>query len=102
MEHGHCLADAAFVGAVRRRLGLLLRADGEDKRGHVALTNTLALTRQHNRFVDRLVEQLNWLGGVEPTTLDRPVADMSGTPFAIPPRAKRPDIRIVEARYGTT
>ena len=102
MEHGHCLADAAFVGAVRRRLGLLLRADGEDKRGHVALTNTPALTRQHNRFVDRLVEHLNWLGGVEATNLDRPVADMSGTPFATLPRAKRPDIRIVEAGYGTT
>ena len=84
------LSDAESCGVVRRRLGLPLWI-GRDPHGHEVLTASRGRTRLHNSLRDHLVTLLSWLGGLVVENLDRPLADMTGTPFQ---DVRRPDIRV--------
>ena len=87
------MSDALFTGAVRRRLGLALSA-GPDPAGHAALTRRVGRNEAHNALRDKVIELLGWLGGLRVQNLDKPLADLSGTPFA---GRHRPDLRAEEA-----
>ena len=91
-ERGFTMSDALFTGAVRRRLGGRL-TDGPDAAGHGPLLHHLGRVQAHNGLRDTLISLLGWLGGLKVENLDRPVADMTATPFA---GVHRPDVRIYE------
>ena len=92
-EHGFCISDALFTGALRRRLGLPL-SSGPDPAGHAALTRRVGRVGAHHALRDKVIELLGWLGGLRVENLDKPLADLTGTPFA---GLHRPDLRAEEA-----
>jgi len=91
-ERMHSLTDSEFCYAVRSRLGVPTGPES-DRGGHQALTRDEGRTIAHHEIVGLVVELLGWIGGLRVRNLDKPLEDLSDTPFA---GVHRPDIRVDE------